>query len=342
MVLRNTTNYVIAGSKFLRLASRSILDIYGSNMQNWEKGIRKMYIPDEGKIFSQRDQSGAEALIVAYLCRMGKFRELFLNKVKVHVFVALHMFPKVWQEEMNKTTGDIKFEIDELLNTPIPLLTSNPWWKQLDRIIKDSDNWPPSKRYYYISKQIAHSSNYGITAGPFILNTLEKSRGKIVLRKEDAEFFLNMYHTLFPEIREWHYEVEQQVRTTRMLYTLLGSPIQFTGSLDSGKEIKEAYSAVPQSTVAEITRDAVTKYQNFVEDTELDWDFLQDNHDSFLTQSPVEQCDENQKIMKQFIEPELTNFRGEKFNMKSEGASGYNWAPFHETKNPKGLKEVSI
>lgn len=342
MLKRNTTNYVISGTKFLRLASKSILDIYGTNLQNIEKSARKLYKPDYGKILCQRDQSGAEALIVAYLCRAGSFRSLFLNRIKPHVFVAIHLFPKVWQTKLNETTGDIKFDIDELINTPIPLLTSNPWWKKLDTIIKSSDNWPPAERYYYISKQVCHSSNYGITSGPFCLNTLEKSRGKIVLKEDDAKFFLSMYHTLFPEIHEWHREVEEQVRTTRILYNLLGSPIQFTAAVESSKEIKEAFSAVPQSTVAEITRSAVTQYQNFIEDTGVDFDILQDNHDSFLTQCPIEQSDENQKIMKQFIEPELTNFKGEKFNMKSEGASGYNWSSYDEKKNPNGLREAAI
>ena len=102
---------------------------------------------------------------------------------------------------------------------------------------------------------------------------------------------------------------------------------------------------MPQSTVGMITRIAVTQMQEFIETTGVHWDILQDNHDSYLVQCPVEESEQCQKIMKQFIEPELTSPRGEKFKMKSEGASGFNWAPFdpkHPEKNPRGLKEVSI
>src|SRR6266576_2124629 len=194
MLLRNSTQYVITGSKFFRLSSRAILNTFGTNLQNLEESTRKLYWADEGKIFNQRDQSGAEALIVAYLCRHGLFRDLFINDIKPHVFVALHLFKDVWSEKIKYEGLDLKCDISELCTTPINLLRENPWWKRIDKLIKSSDGWEPSQRYYYIAKQVCHSSNYGIRAGMFCLNTLEKSRGKIALKKKDAEYFLDMYH----------------------------------------------------------------------------------------------------------------------------------------------------
>lgn len=341
---RNSTHYVIPGTKFFRLGSRQIscLEWRGTNLQNQEKSLRSMYYADDGKLLNQRDQSGAEALIVAYLCRNGKFRSLFLNNIKPHVFVALHLFADRWQEEISQQGLDIKCDIRELTNLDIHLLKAHPFWKQVDKLIKSSDSWPPSRRYYYIAKQVCHSSNYGIRANAFCINTLDKSKGKIALKREEAEKFLHMYHTLFPEIREWHQEVEYQVRETRMLYNLLGHPIRFTGQLKSENDIKEALSAVPQSTVACITHRAVTEMQSFVEQVNYDWDFLNNNHDSFLEQCPENEWEECQKVMKQFLNMELENFRGEKFTMKSEGGTGMNWGPYDEHKNLDGLKEVSI
>lgn len=346
---RNTTLYGIAGTNTFRLNSQQwSLDYVegysvGGNLQNIEKSVRKMYKADQGYILNQRDQSGAEALIVAYLCEHGRFRDLFLNGVKPHVFVALHLFAEEWQREIDKqTTGDLKCSIQELVNTPIADLKKNPWWKDVDKLIKSSDNWPAQRRFYYIGKQVCHSSNYGIKAGRFCLNTLEKSRGKIVLQKKDAERFLELYHSLFPEIREWHKIVQRQIRETRYLYNLFGHPRYFGGDITQEQESKDWYAFVPQSTVAMITRIAVPKMQSFIESTHVNWDILQDNHDSFVVQCPVGEELDCQKIMKQFIEPELTSPRGEKFRMKSEGASGYNWAPYDEKKNPEGLKEVGI
>ena len=339
---RNSTQYVISGTKYLRLGSRSIFNLYGTNLQNIEKDARKMYLCDVGCKLNQRDQSGAEALIVAYLCRHGQFRELFLNNIKPHVFVALHLFREIWKEKIKSENLDIHADIDKLCSTSISNLRANPFFKSVDKLIKSSDNWKPSERYYYIAKMVCHASNYGIRAGAFCINSLEKSRGKIALTKKQAEFFLDMYHSLFPEIREWHREVEQQVLSTKMLFNLFGEPIMFTGSLEKENDFKEAISAVPQSTVGEITNVACMKFQNYVEDTGMNWDLLGNCHDSFLTQSPEDESVECQRVMKEFIEPELTSPRGEKFKMKSEGGSGYNWGPHDEKKNPRGLQEVEL
>lgn len=338
---RDTTQYVITGTKFLRLASRKLRlfgSDYGGNHQNKEKSLRAMYWADEGKKLNQADQSGAEALIVAYLCRHGNLRDLFLNNIKPHVFVALHLFREKWKVKTKHIGLDIKPNIDELCNTSISGLRSNPFWKDVDSIIRSSDNWEPNERYYFIAKQVCHSSNYGVGAGMFVLNTLEKSKGKIVIDIKDAKKFLDFYHGLFPEIREWHREVEDQVRETRILYNLLGNPIQFTGDVRDEHAFKEMYSAAPQSTVACITNIAYAALQNYIEVTNSKWDMLNNCHDSLMTQSPIEESELCCKTMKQFVEMELTSPRGEKFRMKSEVQSGANWAPYHETKNPEGLR----
>lgn len=341
---RNTTNYIISGSKFYRLASKSWIGLFGTNLQNVEKSIRRIYLADAGKILNQRDLEGAEALIVAFLCEEGLYRKLFLYKIKVHVFIALHLFKKQFEEKIKYDGLDIHCDFNELCNTPIENLKLNPWWKQIDTLIKESDGWPPSERYYYIAKMVTHSSNYGIGAGMFCLNTLDKSRGKIVLQKKDAEYFLDMYHSLFPEIRRWHRQVEEQVRTTRILYNLLGYPIQFTGELETESHIKECFSAIPQSTVACITRQAFRSMFKYIVTTGCDWDLMNDCHDSYLVQCPdsTEEIHQCQSMMKEFMEINLENNKGEKFKMSSEGATGKNWGSFDSIKNPEGLKKYII
>lgn len=340
---RNTTNYIISGTKSLRLASKKWLG-FGTNLQNIEKSMRAMYWADEGKKLCQRDQSGAEALIVAYLCRNGNFRKLFLNRIKPHVFVGLHIFKDKWKQKISRDGLDIHCDFDELCSTPIELLTSNPWWKKIDRLIRDSDNWDARERYYFIAKQVCHSSNYDIKAPTLCLNTLEKSKGQIVLQIQEAKYFLDMYRNLFPEIPEWHREVEQHVREYKVLYNLQGYPIEITWNIQSNNDLKECYAIVPQATVACITRDAYIQTQNFIEETDCDWDLLADTHDSLTVQCPEsdEETNHCHSVMKQFIEPTLSNTRGEKFSMKSEGGTGSNWAPYHPTRNPAGLKEALI
>ena len=44
---RNSCTYVVAGTDTFRLGSRKILGKWGNNMQNIEKSLRKIYIPDD-------------------------------------------------------------------------------------------------------------------------------------------------------------------------------------------------------------------------------------------------------------------------------------------------------
>lgn len=371
MLNRNTTLYKIAGTKFFRLSSGKwpwyMGQQIGTNLQNIEKSMRQIYVPDNYaeelepkykqflenfdlsvfteeeldyvKCLAQTDQSGAEALIVAYLCRPGNFRDLFLYKIKPHVFVAMHVFAKVWQEKLGATGLDIKFDINTFLKCAVKDLTKLPYWKELDNIIKDSDNWGAKERYYYIAKMICHASNYGMRAGAFQLNVLEKSRGKIILSKQEAERYLTIYHDLFPEIREWHQEVREQVESTKVLYNLFGFPIRFTTKIDE-TNIKDCFSAVPQSTVGCITNVAYTKLQTYIEDTHSnDVDMLANTHDSYVGQSLLRNYLTFARKQKEYIEQELTNFRGEKFRMRSETGIGFNWNS-HSKKNLLGLKQI--
>jgi DNA polymerase I-like protein with 3'-5' exonuclease and polymerase domains len=186
---------------------------------------------------------------------------------------------------------------------------------------------------------ICHASNYGMKAGAFQLNVLEKSRGKIALSRQEAEAYLDTYHRLFPEIHEWHDEVTETLSKSKTLYNLFGFPREFTGAIDDNK-IKSAYAFVPQSTVGTITNIAFTKLQNYIEDNNLPWDLLANTHDSYMGQCPLGQEQEFARKQKEFIEIELMNFRGEKFRMKSETQCGFNWAPYKKLKNPTGLVEM--
>ena len=199
---------------------------WGGNLQNVEKSVRKIYIPDSGKIFVQVDQSGAEALIVAYCGVAGQYRELFKNDIKPHSYLTMSLFRDIWPKKMLEH-GLIStlesFNIDDVIATPIAQLNQNPHWKNLGKLIKSSDDWPLTERYYYLAKQTEHSSNYDIQPPMFRMNVLEKSGGKIVISKEDSERFLGTKHKLFPEIKgSFHRYVERCARDTFMLYNLHG------------------------------------------------------------------------------------------------------------------------
>ena len=348
--MRNSTCYKISGTKTFRLSSTKLFGIWGGNLQNIEKSMRQIYVPDPGKIFVQVDQSGAEALIVAYISRAGAFRQLFENGIKPHVYVALRLFKDVWKKKMKEArliTADSDLDMDEVIATPIHELKKHPLWRAIDGIIKDSDNWSLQERYYYLAKQTCHSGNYGIGPTTFRMNILEKSGGKIVVSHDDAEYFLLTYNSLFPEITEWHRAVEKQVNAHKILYNLHGHPYQVTQPMILDSAWKELYAWVPQSTVGEITNIAYAKLQQLIEQTGVAWDLLANTHDSYLLQCPIGEEAVAAAKMQEFMGHRFTSpVDGIEFQMKSEAAAGYNWAPSKKDKagnwtiNPLGLKEI--
>ena len=314
---RITTAYNLAGTTSYRLASRRLLGKWGTNVQNFPKKLRKLFVADPGNVLVQADQAGAEALVVSYLCREGNFRSLFANGVKSHVYVALRLFEDVWAAELGQS-------IKDYCEAPAADLVKLPRWEELKKLISSSDNWSADKRYYFMAKMVCHASNYGMKAPTFRVNVLQKSGGAVNLTNKRAVFFLETYHTLFPEIRLWHRETIAELKRTRILRNLFGYPRMFTQTIDPSM-FKEAYAFVPQSTVGCITNMAFTDLYNNARIRELGADVIQNNHDSVLLQCSPDAADEVAKLACVALNREMTSPFGETFKMKSEAMIGENW-----------------
>lgn len=307
---------------------------WGSNMQNPSDDICRIYIPDIGKVFIQADQSGAEALIVSYLCRAGNYRELFHQSIKPHSYLALRIFQPQFEAEMGKS-------LQEFIDVPIQEFKTLGGWKELLALIKETDSWPHQKRYYHMGKKTIHASSYGMKAPTFQMDLIKESEGKVVLPLKECKRFLDINFTTFPEILEWQLETQQQIRDTRTLYNLQGYPRYF-GGVFGDKMYKEAYAYVPQSTVGCITNLAYVEGQDWLDNNhDVDWDLLNNKHDSALLQ-----CPEGEELiagswLKGLLERDLVNNRGEKFKMKSEVSCGRNWGKAKDS-NPEGMKEIKL
>lgn len=367
--MRSSTNYALAGPKTFRRGSKKILKKWGSNLQNIEESMREIYQSDGYKpelhdkcsywletgdlsVFSQeeletlrvlcpRDQSGAEALIVAYECEPFDYRKLFIHGIKPHVYIGLRLFPEEWKRKIKEhSLGIDSSVIDTLCATSIPDLKSNPDWSAIDKLIKSSDGWATAERYYYFAKQTCHSGNYGIEWATFIMNVLDKSGGKVVLTKEQGVHFLQTYRALFPELVERCNRITHQAKETKMLFNMFGHPYTITDYEILPSRYKELWAWSAQSTVAEITRTAFSNLQYWIEDNKKQWDILEDNHDSFLPQCPLYELKECMKMSEQFMNIELISpVDGVKFRMKSECKIGFNWSNKTD-KNKLGLREI--
>ena len=323
---RITTGWKLTGTKTFRKASSKLLGKWGANLQNPSRAVLHLHKADQGYQFVQVDQAGAEALVVSYLTEHGAFRDLFLNGIKSHVYVALHIFIDEW----TKTYAGAA----EMLTLKPAELKAHPEWKALDKVIKKAD------MQYALAKMVCHASNYGMGPKAFTLNVLKQSGGRIVLTTMQAQKFLGTYHRLFPEIQRWHIEIEEEVRKTRMLRNMFGYPRRFW-SYFGEENAKEMYAFKPQSTVGCITTQAFTQMFHYIEDNKLDWHLLNDKHDSYLVQAPVSDAVFCAKKMQEFIEVELTGRDGVKFRMRSEASIGENWGKYHPVKNPGGMRELT-
>jgi DNA polymerase I-like protein with 3'-5' exonuclease and polymerase domains len=312
---RFTCSYALGRTVTMRLGSSKLLSKFGDNSQNFDYELRKVIGPDKGKIFIQPDQSGAEALIVAYLCKPGNLRDLFLCGINPHCFLGLHLFREQFEAELG-------FSLMDYVLAPVKLLPTLPRYKEIFKCIKASDDWTPERRYYFIAKQGNHSLNYDAKARAFRVNTLSKSDGSVNLTLRESDTVISKRMMLFPELQYWHSETVTTVKKTGLLRNLFGHPRVITGWQDES-QYKEWYAFVPQSTVGQITNYAFCELQERLRDgdkllTDAGVDVVQNNHDSLLVQCYPEAKSLVVGELNKHMCRRLVNTRGEEFFMKSE------------------------
>lgn len=342
---RDTTQYHVGGPITFRLGSRKVLSSlrdtpynnFGGNRANLEKSMRRLWLADDGYNIVHRDQSGAEALIVAYLCRSGKYRSLFEYSVKPHTYIALLLFPEVWKARVEN-----KDWIDYCIASSIKDLSRFEHWPKIAKLIKSSDDWESKERYYFMGKGTVHMSSYAGGAKKLQTKLLEDSSGAVIVSFREAERFQQTFHRLFPEIHEWHGRLYEIARITKQLRNLFDHPLNITWQFKSD-DMRDLISWIPQSTVGELTNLAYADMQEHIEENGKNWHMLFNMHDSLDCEAPEMQTEECADIMRQCLEKEFTSpFDGTKFRMKSECMIGKNLGPFDKVKNPLGLKELHI
>lgn len=343
-------------------------------MQNIEGELRSIYIPDgfspslsercifylendyDTSVFSeeelqtinvflQTDQAGAEGVLVAWDTRDGDYRSIFRNGISPHVYVAMKLFPDEWKAAIKKHNVPIETScVDTLYHTRINDLKKNPDWGQLSALIKSSDGWPLTERFYYFAKQTVHSFSYDIQWHTFIMNILEKSGGKVVISREDGERFLLTIRSLFPEVPERNRRIADQVRECGTIYNCHGQPycVWPGGSPPDHilSDMKKFFAWGPQSGVAGITQIAFTKMQEYIEENAKRWDLLTETHDSYLTQGLLHDTKERYEIMSKCINEQsfISAIDGDSYRMKSETKIGFNWGGYDKEKNKLGLR----
>lgn len=323
---------VPTGAKTFRLASRKVMGTWGGNIQNRKKKGKQIFIADEGKILVQSDQSGAEAVVMAYLAPYGRTRELVEHKIKAHVYIGLHMFPQIYAAELGISREQF---ISRFTEAPINDLCHDKDWPELKKLIAATDHNPGPTRYYFMQKKTVHASNYGMGWLTFRTAILKETQGAIVLEAKQAKYLLDTFHQTFPEVHRYHVWVKDHIHRTRELTNLWGDKRRFYGVINEGM-YKDGYSWIPQSTVGMITNRAVAALQDKIDNAPAkSWlrsvDILNNVHDSMLSQTYPEHVDKLITLQESLMAVTLKTQYGE-FTMGSSSEVGYNWYEMEERK----------
>ncbi len=214
---RMSCSYNPVGTKYGRISSRKTIFGTGANMLNQPKEIKRFMLADEGYILVELDLSQAENRLVAYIANVPRMIHAFETGQDVHSLTAALIF--------NKQPSEISREKGST----------------------DIGGGRYSERD--IGKKANHAFNYGLGVDGFA-RQLEISR-------DEAAFIRSRYHSIYPEIIQWHNAIQEQLRMTHRLTNPYGRTYLF---LDRWGEqmFKSAYSFIPQSTVPDkITRDGI-------------------------------------------------------------------------------------
>lgn len=333
--MRASTQYKITGTRSFRLGASMWFDEFGVQLQNPGRSIIEIYAAPPGRVIVQADQAGAEALIVAYESKPGNYRDLFINGIKPHTFLALHIF---WASRPDWFEG-LKTSCAQILSlSPAGLKALGDDWKTLDSRIKSSD------MEYSVGKRTAHARSYRMGGKTFRLANLKQSHGTLVLSYTECVKFLEQFDKLFPEVIEWQSEIEYLVKSRRILFNKFGYPREFNRII-TDSYIREAISWVPQSTVGVLTHKAYINVQSLIErDCRTQWDLVSNKHDSLAVECPQTDATDVARLLLSELQHKFVGRDGVEYRMGAEIQVGQNWGKRDKKgiKNPNGMADFKL
>lgn len=130
-----------------------------------------------------------------------------------------------------------------------------------------------------LGKKSGHGANYAMGANTFMDSCLKEM--DLVIDKKMATRVLESYHKLFPQIRKWHEQINNEVTTRRKLTNPLGLERYFYGRVDSNT-MREAYAYRPQSTIPMVTNHLILALCEQRKLSKLKFELFMQVHDSCI------------------------------------------------------------
>ena len=301
---RMRTSYNIAGTNTGRLSSSASDYGTGTNNQNVDRALRKIFIADEGKKFCNIDLEQADARNVGAI--------IWENFVEDHG----EAFAGAYLDACE--SGDLHTQVCRMAWRDLK------WGEDpsLYRSIADQIAYRDMS-YRDLAKRLGHGTNYYGTPRTMALHT--KVDIKII------ETFQRRYFSAFPAIGNfsrdagdnWHSWVRQQL----VQYGHITTPYfkrrrYFFGRPEEDSTLREAIAYAPQSMTADQIDTGVIRLWRELPEVEL----LIQVHDSILFQYPVELEDEIVPRALELLKVRIPLKKGREFFVPTEAKIGWNWA----------------
>lgn len=294
-------SYQVAGPMTGRWASNQSVFGSGTNLQNINDKMRRVFVPDEGKKFAQFDLAQAESRIVGHLSLpFGRAYLDACNSGDLHTAVTKLVWPALFEGAI-ETPKEVAKKI---------------FYREFT--------------YRDMAKRGGHGSNYAGTP-PVIAMHLK-------IPQTQAQDFQDGYFRAFPELRKWHNVVRISLSTTRSITTPLGRVCQFPGRPWDNDTIKSAIAYAPQSTIGDILNLGFWKVWNKfdkIHNPDLPLELLTQVHDSILIQyDPKDESWLLPAVAEELAVP--FDINGEECVVGVDVQVGWNWGKYLEKKDPDG------
>ena len=303
-------NFNIAGTNTGRLASSYSDFGSGTNLQNVDRTLRRIFIPPVGKKFVNLDLEQADSRNVGASC---------WNK-----FLASHgaAFAGAYLDACE--SGDLH-----------TLVTRMGWpelnWGTDERLFRSVADQNAYRNYSYrdLAKRLGHGTNY-YGKPP----TMAK-HSKIPVRL--AEEFQRRYFSAFPCIRAGHEWTARELATTACITTILGRQRYFFGRANDDRTLREAIAYEGQSATAdEINFGLLNLWRGG--NRFPGFQLLAQVHDSVLFEVDEAACDEATAWALEALRVPIELAGGRQFIVPTEAKVGWNWGDV-DADNPDGLRK---
>lgn len=225
----------------------------GTNFQNINQRLRRVFIADEDGILLCPDLSQAESRVVAY--ESGD--EAYIKACEsgdLHTTTAMMAWPEL---NWDKGTSPEHLAYNKKL-------AEQPFYRWFSR--RD------------LSKKAGHASNY--MGKPYTISRNVGVEVKVI------EEFQERYYGAFAGIPEWHKAIIHELQTTGMLVTALGRVRLFFSRLNDKETFKEGIAYKPQSTVVDTLDIGLLRIWHYMVKQGKPVRLLQQGHDSLLINIP--------------------------------------------------------